>query len=295
MPEPHVRVVRGRRSGRALAITAVLSFMILAVGATGAQAATSFTIAKQSDPAGDTTPFTFHVTFTPHPGDTPPAGYQAPADFQLAGGQSRTFTVHKGFYTVKELTLAGWRLASITCTTGGDPDPADAAKIDLGASSAKIELSSNENKSCTFRNAKVVAPAGPAPAGGSAPAQGSAPAGSAPTAGSAPSRQGVLGEQAVRAAARLSAPSSCVSRRYTVSVAAGRVASVAFFVNGRRVRTMTARPGQRRFSVQLPRPQAQARVIARVRFRANTSPATRTLRATIRRCAQQAVRPQFTG
>jgi hypothetical protein len=274
MPEPHVRVVRGRRSVGALAITAVLFLMILAVGASGAQAA-SFTIAKQTDPAGDTTPFTFHVTFTPHPGDTPPAGFTPPADFTLAGGQSRTFTVHKGFYTVKELTVTGWRVANITCTTGGDTDPADAAKIDLGAGSA------------TIRNAKVVTAASPAPAQGTAPA--------APTQGSAPGTQGVLGEQVVRAAARLSAPSSCVSNRYTVSVRAGRVASVTFFVNGKRVRTLRARQGQRRFSVQLPRPSATARVLARVRFRANTSPATRTLRATIRRCAQQAVRPQFTG
>ena len=289
MPEPHVRVVRGRRSVGALAITAVLFLMILAVGASGAQAS-SFTIAKQSDPAGDTTPFTFHVTFKPHPGDTPPAGFTPPADFTLAGGQSRTFTVHKGFYTVKELTVSGWRLANITCTTGGDPDPADLAKIDLGASSATIELSGNESKSCTFSNAKVVTPA--TPASGTAPAQGTSPGSApAPTTGS----QGVLGEQAVRSAARLSAPSSCVSNRYTVSVAAGRVASVAFFVNGKRVRTLRARSGQRRFSVSLPRPSATARVVARVRFRANTSPATRTLRATIRRCAQQAVRPQFTG
>src|ERR671920_1482002 len=122
----HVRVVPGRRSGRALGLTAVLFLMILVVGATGAQAS-SFTIAKQSDPAGDTTPFTFHVTFKPHPGDTPPAGSQPPADFTLAGGQSRTFTVHKGFYTVKELTVTGWKLASITCGNGGDTDPADAA------------------------------------------------------------------------------------------------------------------------------------------------------------------------
>jgi len=275
----------------ALAITAVLFLMILAVGASGAQAS-SFTIAKQTDPAGDTTPFTFHVTFKPHPGDTPPAGFTPPADFTLAGGQSRTFTVHKGFYTVKELTVTGWRLANITCTTGGDPDPADAAKIDLGASSATIELSGTESKACTFRNAKVVTPAAPTPAQGTAPAS---PQGTAPTQGSAPGTQGVLGEQVVRAAARLSAPSSCVSRRYTVSVRAGRVASVAFFVNGKRVRTLRARRGQQRFSVQLPRPSATARVVARVRFRANTSPATRTLRATIRRCAQQAVRPQFTG
>jgi hypothetical protein len=288
MPEPHVRVVRGRRPGGAFVISAVLALMILAVGATGAQAASSFTIAKQTTPAGDTTPFTFHVTFKPHPNDVPPASFKPPADFTLMGGQSRTFTVHKGFYTVSELTVNGWKLANISCDNGNDANPADAAKIDLASSSATIELSPNEKKSCAFSNEKVVTPAGPAPT--TTPAQGTAP-----TATQAPGAQGVQGEQAVQGVARLSAPKSCVSRRYTVSVAAGRVASVAFFVNGHRVRTVTARPGQRRFSVQLPRPQVRSRVIARVKFRQNTTPTTRTLRATIRRCAQQAVQPQFTG
>jgi hypothetical protein len=291
MPEPHVRVVRGRRPGGAFVISAVLALMILAVGASGAQAASSFTIAKQTTPAGDTTPFTFHVTFKPQPNDVPPAGFTPPADFTLMGGQSRTFTVHKGFYTVTELTVNGWKLANISCDNGNDPNPADAAKINLASSSATIELSSTEKKSCTFSNEKVLTPPGPAP---NTPAQGTAPAQS-PTATQGPGAQGVQGEQAVQGVARLSAPKSCVSRRYTVSVAAGRVASVAFFVNGHRVRTVTARRGQKRFSVQLPRPQVRSRVIARVKFRQNTTPTTRTLRATIRRCAQRAVQPQFTG
>jgi hypothetical protein len=263
--------------------------MALAVGAAGAQAATTFTIKKTTDPAGDTTAFTYHVSFAPHPGDNPPANLGVPDSFTIAGGQSRTFTVHKGFYTITEASLSGWRLVDITCTNGGDTDPADRAKIDVGASKATIELSPNEQKSCTFHNAKVPQPAASSPS--------PAPQGSAPAAGPAPQTpaQEVRGTQAVRAAARLSAPSRCVSRRFTVSVTAGRVRSVTFLVNGRRVQTLAARPGQRRFSVQVPRPLATARVVARVRFRANTTPRTRTLSATVRRCAQQQVQPEFTG
>lgn len=281
-----VRLARVRRRGGALAVTTAAMLMALAVGAAGAQA-TAFTITKTTDPAGDTTAFTYHVTFAPHPNDTPPASFKPPADFTLAGGQSRTFSnLHKGFYTVTELSLGGWRLANITCDNGNDPNPADAAKIDVAGRNATIELSPGESKACTFHNAKLPAAVSP-----SSPAsQGSAPAGPQQT-----PAQEVRGTQAVRAAARLSAPSRCVSRRFTVSVTAGRVRSVTFFVNGRRVRTLAARPGQRRFSVKVPRPLATARIVARVRFRANTTPRTRTLSRTVRRCAQQQVQPEFTG
>jgi hypothetical protein len=292
--KPDFRSSRVRRRGGALAIAAVAMFMAMAVGAAGAQAA-SFTITKTTDPAGDPQPFTYHVTFKPHPGTSTPD--VSPDDFTLTGGQSRTFTVNKGFYTVTELSVSGWRLAKITCEDGGDTDPKDKAKIDLAGSKATIELSSTEKKGCTFHNEKVLAPP-PTPPAVTPPSSGTAPQATAPAATPTPTQpgaQGVLGEQAVRAGGRLAAPRSCVSRRYTVSVTAGRVQSVAFSVNGRRVRTVTARPGQRRFSVELPRPAGVSRVVARVRYRANTTPATRTLSATIRRCAQQAVQPTFTG
>ena len=86
-----------------------------------------------------------------------------------------------------------------------------------------------------------------------------------------------------------------MSRRYTLTVRGGRVRSVTFSVNGRRVATVRARPGQRRFSVRLGPRAAVDRIVARVSFRENTSPRTRTLRATVRRCATAQARPQFTG
>jgi hypothetical protein len=271
--------------------------LALAAIASGAQAAT-FKVTKVTDPAGDATPFTFHVTFKPQPNDTLPPDFKVPADFTLTGGQSRTFTVHKGFYTITELSLAGWRLVHITCDNGGDPDPADAPKIDVGGANATLELSTTEQKGCTFENAKVppplVPPSTPPPStpvstppssGSPAPAQPSTP----------PAQQNVAGTEAAHASAALAAPSRCVSRRFTVSVTAGRARTVSFSVNGHRVRTLTARTGQRRFSVQLPRPAAVSHVVAVVRFQPNTTPATRTLRTTVRRCAQQAVQPQFTG
>lgn len=292
MSQGHIGAARSRRRGGALAITAVAMVLALGALASGAEAAT-FKVTKQTDPAGDTTPFTFHVTFAPQKNDIPPPDFQVPADFTLTGGQSRTFTVHKGFYTITEMSASGWRLARITCDNGGDPDPADAPKIDVGASKATLELSTTENKGCTFENAKLppslAPPAPPSTSGSPAPPQ------PPPAQAAAPSQQGVLGTQVVRSAAALAAPKQCVSRRFTVAITAGRARSVTFFVNGKRFRTLAARAGQRRFSVQVPQPTPVSRVVVVVRFRANTSPATRTLRTTVRRCAQQAVQPQFTG
>src|SRR4051794_41153623 len=179
MSQGHIGAARSRRRGGALAITAVAMVLALGALASGAEAAT-FKVTKQTDPAGDTTPFTFHVTFAPQKNDIPPPDFQVPADFTLTGGQSRTFTVHKGFYTITEMSASGWRLARITCDNGGDPDPADAPKIDVGASKATLELSTTENKGCTFENAKLppslAPPAPPSTSGSPAPPQPPGPA-----------------------------------------------------------------------------------------------------------------------
>jgi hypothetical protein len=293
MPKGHPRAAHSRRRGVALAATAVAMVLALGAVASGAEAAT-FKVTKLTDPAGDATPFTFHVTFTPQPNDTPPPDFKVPADFTLMGGQSKTFTVHKGFYTITELSLAGWRLVHITCDNGGDTDPADAPKIDVGAAKATLELSATEHKGCTFENAKVPPPLGPPPSTppSTPPSSASPPPAQQST---PPAQQNVAGAQVARSSAALVGPRRCVSRRFTVAVTAGRARTVSFFVNGQRFRTLTARTGQRRFSVQLPRPAAVAHVVVVVRFQPNTTPATRTLRTTVRRCAQQAVQPQFTG
>jgi hypothetical protein len=276
------------------AITAVVMFMTLAGGAASAQAA-SFKITNLTDPAGDATPFTYHVTFAPQPNDNPPADFKPPADFTLTGGQSRTFTVHKGFYTITQRSVQGWRLVNITCDNGGDV-AADAPKIDVAGSNATLELSSTENKACTFANAKVpgVPVATPPSTGSPAP---TAAQNQAPAAQNQAPAQSVLGQSVSRGAARVIAPSRCVTRTFTVVVTGARVQSVTFFVNGKKVRTIQGSTAQvrRRFSVTLPRPVSVSHVVARVRFQPNTTPATRTLRVTIRRCAVRRVQPEFTG
>jgi hypothetical protein len=259
----------------------------LAIAAGAAQAAT-LTVSKVTVPAGDPTAFTFRVQFTAFSFDRPPADFQPPGEFTLTGGQSRTFTdLHKGFYTITELTPAGWQVAAIACGPP-DPQPEDDAVVDLGAGSARLEISRTESKACTFTDRRQVAPTPPAAA---PPAPGVAPAPPTPP----PPAAVVRGERRQAPTARLSAPKGCVSRRYTVAVTGGPIRSVTFLLNGRKVRTLRARPGQRRFAVRLPASSPIGRVVARVRFTSRATRRTRTLRVRVPRCARRAVTPRFTG
>jgi hypothetical protein len=95
--------------------------------------------------------------------------------------------------------------------------------------------------------------------------------------------------------ARLSAPSACEARAYTVTVTGSPVTTVTFFVNGRRVRTLASRNGRQRFTVRLPISARVMHVAARVVFTQGATPQAKTLRATVRRCPKPHVKPQFTG
>ena len=311
-----------KRMAAALAI-ALGAIMMMASTASAA----SFTITKKTEPAGDPTSFNFSWEGVKQ-GD--PNASMGSGEFTLTDGQSQTVTTRgPGFYTVKEQTASGWKLVDIDCDTGGDPDPGDATKIDLSDGSARIELSSQEDKSCTFTNRKpgtlrirkATSPAGSTTpftfdvstslgqpfsiadqgvqeysvepgayqvterptdgwtlSGGTCDDGDSSWMGATLTANvaagetvtctfnntqnvvAAPApvvtpqapRQGVAPVQVRPASASLVAPRRCVTRTYTVAVSGSPVRSVSFWVNGKRVKTLRARTGQRRFSVTLP-------------------------------------------
>jgi hypothetical protein len=106
----------------------------------------------------------------------------------------------------------------------------------------------------------------------------------------------VAGTQARSAAARLAVPRSCASRTVRVRVTGRQIRRVTVLVNGRRARTVAVRANQRTVTVAVPVRRsgaARQRIQARVTFR--NGAAARTLTASATRCAQAAVRPQFTG
>jgi hypothetical protein len=107
----------------------------------------------------------------------------------------------------------------------------------------------------------------------------------------------VLGQTVSSAArtARLGARAVCSTRAVQVTVVGRRMRDIAFSINGRHIRTIIVRSGQRSVtaSLRMRNPRTAQVVAARVRFRNGAGP--RVLTARTSRCAQVAVAPQFTG
>jgi hypothetical protein len=95
--------------------------------------------------------------------------------------------------------------------------------------------------------------------------------------------------------ARLGARSVCSTKVVRVRVAGRQMRDIAFSINGRHVRTVVVRAGQRSVTASLPMRSRRASqvVAAQVRFRNGAKARSLTARAT--RCARVAVQPQFTG
>jgi hypothetical protein len=168
--------------------------------------------------------------------------------------------------------------------------------------SVKAKFSTGETGTVTKSMTCTTPPPPPPPPAASAPAP--APPAASPPAPPAsavtpapPPASGVAGEQVTAPAstARLAARSACLARTVRVTVAGRRMRDIAFAINGRHVRTVTVRVGQRSVKVSLPMRNRRASqlVTARVRFRNGAR--ARTLRARTARCGQAAVQPTFTG
>jgi hypothetical protein len=95
--------------------------------------------------------------------------------------------------------------------------------------------------------------------------------------------------------AKLGAQSACPTRVVQVTVTGRQMRDIAFSINGRHVRTVSVRAGQRSVKASLPMRNRRASqvVTARVRFRNGARARTLSTRAS--RCAEAAVQPTFTG
>ncbi len=235
-------------------------------------------IVKKAMPADSYERFAFHGSYG-----------LTPEDFELADGETQELRPKPGTYTVEEAAKDGWQVDYIAC------DDSDSTGY---GRTATIVVDPDEYITCTFYNKKeykpepeapmppeitppaVVTPI--APASAPAPAQRLAPA------------QAVKGTTVASGAAGLRRAAGCVSRTVRVTVSGSPIGRIVFAVDGRRVKTVAAAKGQRRYAATLPVGAGRVhRVTARVSF-SNGAP-SRTLRTTVVRCAQQQVAPQFTG
>jgi hypothetical protein len=246
----------------------------------------TFSITKQAEPADTAATFRFTWEDLTNPSER--------GEFELKAGETKHFPVGRGQYRVTEVAQDGWVVGAITCTTDDDEPPV----TDVAGGRVDIELSPDEQKACTFTNTAVQPPSPPTPPTPPTPPVPVTPEQpTTPEGGSTPAQPQVevLRRTNRRGVARLQKPSGCVVNRYTVAVRGSAVRRVTFVVNRRRVRSIAARGGQRRFVLTLKAPPAIALVEARVTFASNAQPRRKTLRTTIRRCARAAASPQFTG
>jgi hypothetical protein len=231
-------------------------------------------IVKETDPAGSTERFAFH-----------PSADLSLTDFTLADGESIDLRPKPGTYTVQEADMPGWKVDKISCDD-----------MDSGGSGSTLTLMVDPDETivCTFRNVKEEPPAVVPPAVVRKPTPRVSPP-PAPVAAPRAPQSAVEAAVARSGRARLVRPTRCVARRFNITVSGSPVRQIQFTVNGRRVKVVAARTGQRTFTVTLPAAGGTVqRVAARVAF-ANGA-RSRTLRTTVLRCApRQAVAPQFTG
>jgi hypothetical protein len=239
-------------------------------------------VVKKTVPAGDPAKFTFD------PSDDLAAG-----TFPLGDGDpAQEYSVTPGTYGVTEAATDGWKLDSIGCDDG------DSTGL---ASTATYHVAAGEIVTCTFTNSKVTTPDVPTTNTGTPPPGDQQVAGTqvdGTTPGTTPSTVVVKGTTVKSAAASIRGPSRCVSGRYSVSVSGGPIARVAFYLNGRKVRTLTASTGQRTFTLAIDARKAGAhaqRITAKVTFAPGATKRTKTLNATALRCSPGSLKPQFTG
>ena len=104
----------------------------------------------------------------------------------------------------------------------------------------------------------------------------------------------VLPVSIVSGRAALRGPSGCVKQAFRARVTGRSIRSVTFHVDGKRVKRVTSgsaalRVNPNRYGF------GRHRIVAVVRFTAESGTATRRLPLTFARCARQQVQPQFTG
>ena len=115
-----------------------------------------------------------------------------------------------------------------------------------------------------------------------------------PAAGRAPGI-GVSGTRVVSGRAVLARLPRCAASRYRLTVRGRAMHSIAVYVNGRRIGTVSVARGRTSVTVTLTRAGRVQRVRARVTFDSSARTRARDLRMTILPCAPGSARPTFTG
>jgi hypothetical protein len=305
--------IRATRTSRLL-IAAVFAWLGLALFAQAALATHGrVQVVKINQGGNPSDTFAFHPQLTQTPGAVPAA-----TDFSLAGGQSSSAwdaactTDRPGHQDhcalewpnpslkITELAKPGYKLTSVTCrytqadnetntyagqpTTSSPVKPAGEVTVDLASGTVNLNvLHYDEWVVCWFTNA----PSGSPPA--STP--GTTPPGSSPQIEVSPARVSP-------GSAKLHGPSGCpTTNAVAASVTGKRIVKVTFYVDNKKVKTVTKpKNGKWTLSVNMRRiAYGGHRVRAHIEFAKSSGTAPKDIRLSFNRCHAGDVRPQFTG
>jgi len=232
-------------------------------------------VKKVVAPAGDTGRFNLLVDG------------QAKAPNVGDGGTTGDVSVATGSHTVGEsagtATSLGDYSASTSCVDTAHPsDPAD--------TDGSVQVDKGDHWVCTITNTRKTQPPTDEP-----------PTNQPPTTQTAPRPQIKVSPARVRpGSARLRGPSGCPTTNAVAATVTGRrIVKVTFYVDGRKVKTLTkanASGGRWVLPVNVRRLGfGTHRVRATVQFAKSSETKAKTLRLSFNRCHAAAVRPQFTG
>lgn len=190
---------------------------------------------------------------------------------------------------------ASLNLSAIVTAAGGDPCESGFQQVHMHSRSSVAIDSDLQDYIAPVSAAVDPCPVTPPPPPPPPPAEVTPPPPPPPAAAVLPEDvSGTLPETIRSAAARLSAPAGCVGRSFVTRVRGRRISSVTFYVDGKRIKvdkkaSFFAKIDSRRYSAGVHR------ITAKVRFKANSSPRTKTLRGRFLRCVAAVAPPRFTG
>jgi hypothetical protein len=245
---------------------------------------------------------TFHDTATitktpPGVGPTPTGTVR----FDVYGPSSPTCTGTPKFSSTNALSAGG-----IAVSNNFQPDAAGTWKVvatfltgDTNYVS-KSSLCDDPNEAVVVTTPATTPPAAtpPPPPPPPPPAAAGQPGASTEVCTTPPGPAPAGGELCARGTAAIRGRTGCQGTPFRVSVSGRQIRTVVFYLDGRKVRTLT-KPNRGSLFVMPVNPRTLSRgvhrVIARTTFRSQSGTRARTLRTTFSLCARRASSPAFTG
>jgi hypothetical protein len=309
--------IRASRATRLL-MAAALAWLGLALCAQAAHATYGkIQVAKinQGGNANDT--FTFHPSVTPSASDVSIKGGQSSSIMQIECNIDRPGHANEcqrwAYPTLKvtETPKPGYKLTDITCrftqgssafgaepTAGSPVKPSAEVTKDLTTGTVSLKVHWYEWVKCFYTNTKQPDKATPPPPAEEPPTN--TPPVTPPVVQGAVSPQiKVSPARITPGSAKLSGPRGCPTTNVVAATVTGkRVVKVTFYVDGKKVKTLTrANKGSRWVLPLNVRHLAYGshRVRAKVQFAKSSTTQTKTMRLSFSRCGAAAAQPQFTG